>query len=61
MKEGRKTAVGVFDTKDEAEEKLAELDKKHYIEYRKGESKKCADYCNARNFCNQWRKENGEI
>ena len=27
MKEGRKTAVRVFDTKDEAEEKLAELDK----------------------------------
>ena len=60
MKEGRKTAVRVFDTKDEAEEKLAELDKKHYIEYRKGESKKCADYCYASAFCNQWQKEKEE-
>ncbi len=56
-KDGRKTAVRVFETMAEATEKLEELGKGHYIEERKGTSKKCADYCYASAFCNQWHKE----
>lgn len=56
-KDGRKTAIRVYDTMAEATEKLAELGKGHYIEERKGISKKCADYCYASAFCNQWQKE----
>ena len=37
-KEGRKTAVKLFDTQEEAEAKIAELGKGHYLEIRKGES-----------------------
>lgn len=52
MKEGRKTALRVFKTKQEAEE-LAQTEKGAYVEERKGEHKKCSRYCLvARNgFC----------
>ncbi|HOR57914.1 MAG TPA: DUF2188 domain-containing protein [bacterium] len=56
-KEGRKSAVRVYETEAEANDKLAELGKGHYIEERKGTSKKCADYCLASAFCSQWKKE----
>lgn len=51
MKEGRKRAIRVFDNKDDALNKLLELDKKHYIEFRKGKSKKCKDYCLVSKWC----------
>lgn len=54
MKDGRKTALKVCDTKEEAEKLLSELGGTR-IEERKGESKKCADYCPCREFCNFWK------
>lgn len=52
MKEGRKTAVRVFDNKADAELMLKSLDDKHWLQERKGESRKCVDgYCACRNFC----------
>lgn len=51
MKEGRKSAVRVFNNKEDAEKMLDELDDKHWLQERKGESKKCSDYCACRNFC----------
>ena len=54
MKDGRKTALKVCDTKEEAEKLLSELCGTR-IEERKGESKKCADYCPCREFCNFWK------
>ena len=51
-KEGRKTAVKLFDTQEEAEAKIAELGKGHYLEIRKGESMKCKHYCLCRKYCN---------
>lgn len=51
-KEGRKTAVKLFDTQKEAEDKIAELGKGHFLEIRKGESRKCKNYCLCRKFCN---------
>ena len=54
MKDGRKTALKVCDTKEEAEKLLSELGGTR-IEERRGESKKCADYCPCREFCNFWK------
>lgn len=51
-KEGRKTAVKLFDSQEEAEAKIAELGKGHYLEIRKGESMKCKNYCLCSGFCN---------
>ena len=55
MKEGRKTAVRVFDKLEDAEEFARSLDKSHYIETRKGESKRCLDYCPCAAFCNFYK------
>lgn len=44
MKEGRKSAVRVFDNKEQAEE-LAGTDKTYSVQERKGEHKKCERYC----------------
>ncbi len=57
MKEGRKSAVKLHDTEESAESHLASLDSKHYIEYRQGASRKCPDYCLAKDFCSQWKAE----
>lgn len=51
MKEGRKSALKLFDNKEEAEKMLATLDDKHYLQERPGENKKCSDYCVCSSFC----------
>lgn len=61
MKQGRKTAVKLF---SENEKELAEAfvtlqGAGAYIEHRKGENKKCKNYCSACKFCNFY-KENVE-
>jgi hypothetical protein len=55
-KEGRKTAVRLFDGKEEAEQKAAELGAGYFIEHRPGESVKCRHYCLCCNFCNYYRE-----
>ena len=50
MKEGRKTAVKICNTKEEAEALITSSE--YRIEERSGESKKCADYCPCAEFCN---------
>lgn len=50
MKAGRKTALKVCNSEAEAEEYLATMGGTN-IEFRAGESKKCSDYCNCKNFC----------
>jgi hypothetical protein len=54
-KEGRKTAVRVFDTPEEAEKLAGELGKNHSVEKRSGESTRCVDYCSCNGFCNFFR------
>ena len=57
IKEGRKTAVRVFDTPDEAEE-LAKTDPKHSVEFRKGEPVRCTgNFCGVAKWCTQYQKE----
>ena len=54
MKKGRKTAMRVLDSLNEAEEwKIANGG--DYIETRKGEDKKCNDYCLCCEYCDYWK------
>ena len=55
-KEGRKNAVRVMDTQDEADKLAADLGKNHYVEHRIGESRRCLAYCLCKNFCNFYRE-----
>jgi len=54
-KEGRKTAVRVLDTSEEAGKMAAALGAGHSVEVRLGESVKCLDYCSCCEFCNFYR------
>lgn len=51
MKKGRKTAMRVLDTMEEAEVWMQE-NGGDYIDVRPGEDKKCIDYCSVCEFCN---------
>jgi hypothetical protein len=64
MKEGRKTAVKVFKKEDGYEQEDAEVyaqrqGDKHYVEHRHPKVNRCL-YCNARGFCNQYRRLDDE-
>mgnify|MGYP003298270898 CR=1 FL=1 len=54
MKNGRKTAIRVFDSEAEANEKLSEL-KGDFVEHRPAISRKCSDYCSCCEFCNFYK------
>ena len=55
-KEGRKTAIKVFD--NEADAKVKAEQEKGYVEVRKGESIRCTgNYCGVRQWCSQYRPE----
>lgn len=64
MKEGRKTAVKLCESEEEAAKYFASkgLDDKHYVETRKSCAKRC-EYCNATKFCSQYKRllEDGRI
>jgi hypothetical protein len=54
-KEGRQKAVKLFDVKEEAETRAAELGAGHYVEHRTGESVKCEHYCLCAGYCNYYQ------
>lgn len=58
MKKGRKTAVKLYDNEKDAEA-AAESNIDCYVEVRKGEDKKCTEYCNCCEFCNYWKEHYG--
>ena len=63
MKEGRKSAVRVLETQEDAEKLAGELGKNHSVQIRPGESTRCAEYCSAADYCNYYKtlgEENGE-
>lgn len=55
MKKGRKTALRVLDDLQAAEE-WKDANGGDFIDIRKGEDKKCVDYCAACEFCNYYRE-----
>ena len=55
MKEGRKTAVRVFEDEKQAEE-LAAQDEKYRVEHRPGAEVRCQSYCPVSQFCEEWKK-----
>ena len=58
MKQGRKSAIKLFDSKEEAEKNLSALGGT-YIEERKGEDKKCDNgYCNVCKWCPYFQNKN---
>lgn len=56
MKSGRKSALKLCDTIEEANE-VSKANPGSYVEERKGEDKRCEDYCLACEFC-QYYKQN---
>lgn len=59
MRKGRKTALRVLDSMDDAEKWKSEHGG-DYIDVRPGEDKKCADYCAACEFCNYYLNHRGK-
>lgn len=57
MKNGRKTAIRVFDTEIDAENCAGELGNSHYVEHRPAISRKCGEYCLCKDFCSFYKKE----
>lgn len=57
MKNGRKSAVRVFDTLIDAENCAGELGNSHYVETRPAVSRKCGKYCLCKDFCNFYKSE----
>ena len=58
MKNGRKTAVRVFDTEIDAENCAGELGNSHYVEHRPAVSRKCGKYCLCKDFCSFYKTMN---
>lgn len=59
MKNGRKSAVRVFDSEADAEACAGELGNSYFVEHRPAVSRKCADYCLCRDFCNFYKATQG--
>jgi hypothetical protein len=55
MKEGRKSAIKLYDAEAEALNASAS-DSKLYVQERPGEQWKRCEYCNGRDFCNQYKE-----
>lgn len=56
MKEGRKTAVKLYDSEEEANARVEQEGKGFYVEHRKGEDSKCLNYCSACEFCSHYKE-----
>lgn len=54
MKNGGKRAIRVFERKEDAESQLADG---QYVETRRGGYRRCAEYCEVSEFCDQYQSE----
>lgn len=60
MKEGRKSAVKLHDSEEEARRTAAELGGNHRVEHRAGTYVRCeGDWCMVARFCRQWQESHG--
>jgi hypothetical protein len=60
MKEGRKSAVKLYDSEAEANEVCTQSGNGHYIDHRRGSAVRCSgNFCLVSNFCRQWQEELG--
>ena len=57
MKPGRKTAVRVYDSVDEAEATAQQLGGAHFVAIRPGEAIRCQSYCPVSKWCPQWQAD----
>lgn len=55
-KEGAKRATRTFPTEAEAASDCADRGAGYVVEYRQGESLRCAEFCECSGFCSQWKK-----
>ncbi len=55
MKDGRKTAIRLFDTESDAQAALQAVGPKHFLELRPGRDIRCESYCPCSPFCNQYQ------
>ena len=58
MKNGRKTAIKLFDNSADADAMAGEMGNAYYVEHRPAISRKCGDYCNCKEFCNFYKAMN---
>ena len=56
-KAGRKTAIKLFDEKSDADKACEAGGKDHFVEHRKGEYRRCNDYCNVSHGCPVFQDE----
>ena len=56
LKEGRKSAVKLFESREEADKHALALGAEHYAVTRPGEDRKCMDYCACNKFCGYYRR-----
>ena len=58
MKEGRKSAVRLYDNKDEAHEAATNAGAGHSVQHRPGAAIRCAgNFCLVSSWCRQWQEE----
>ena len=55
MKNGRKTAIKLFDNSADADAMAGEMGNAYYVEHRPAISRKCLDYCNCKEFCSFYK------
>ena len=55
MKNGRKTAIKLFDNEADADAMAGEMGNAYYVEHRPAISRKCGEYCLCKDFCNFYR------
>ena len=58
MKNGRKSAIKVFDNQLDADAMAGEMGNAYYVEHRPAISRKCGEYCNCKDFCNFYKAMN---
>jgi hypothetical protein len=61
VKRGQKRAInGGVQLSEEGAQKVAEKNPGTFVQYRKGESTRCASYCSVSNFCSQFKRLAGD-